>query len=648
MLETEICRAFEREARSLESAVSGGASGEEDLLARLRRCGRRMREMNCLCGILRLSGTPGISVEDLLGEAVLLIPAAWQYPDIACARVILEGAEFRTANFEPSPWMQSAEIRLKGSGSGRLEVGYLAERPDRDEGPFLKEERVLLDAVSAVLGRAVRRIREREVLRESEERYRTVVEHANDGIAFVKGMRHIYVNRRFARLFGYEAPGDLVGSSVASLVHPEDRERVMRFNRLRQQGAPVPDRYECRGLRKDGTPFDLSVSATSAVFDGEALSLVFLRDITERKRAEKALRESEAQKQAILDASIDRIRYVDHDMRILWANRTTALEVGMAPEDLVGRFCYRFFVGRDTPCEGCPTVTARRTGRTERAVMRQPGLKGIQGETFWDAYCVPLRNEDGEIVSFVQISRNITDQKRAEEHIHTLSQELMRAQETERRRISGYLHDNVAQDLSTLKIGFEALFRELSGTDADAGARVAGLSAILQGTIASVRNLAYDLRPPSLDQLGLVQAMFQYCEDFSEKSGLQVDFSAAGMEHLDMDSDTEINLYRLVQEGLNNVRRHAEASRVTVRMVASFPNIILRIEDDGKGFDVETRLTEARNAKRMGLQGMEERVGLLQGKMTIRSRPGHGTRILIEIPGREGRRVSKKDHTDRG
>jgi len=163
---------------------------------------------------------------------------------------------------------------------------------------------------------------------------------------------------------------------------------------------------------------------------------------------------------------------------------------------------------------------------------------------------------------------------------------------------------------------------------------------ILQETIASVRNLAYDLRPPSLDQLGLVQAIFQYCDDFSEQTGLHVDFSAAGMERLDPGENTQINLYRLVQEGLNNVRRHADAGRVAVRMVASHPNIILRIEDDGKGFDVENRLSEARDAKRMGLQGMEERVALLQGKMTIRSSPGHGTRIFIEIPGVEERCAS--------
>jgi len=105
-----------------------------------------------------------------------------------------------------------------------------------------------------------------------------------------------------------------------------------------------------------------------------------------------------------------------------------------------------------------------------------------------------------------------------------------------------------------------------------------------------------------------------------------------------LDFDTEITLYRLIQEGLNNIRRHADAARVAVSLVVSFPNIILRIEDNGKGFDVENRLEAAFNERRMGIRSMEERVSLLNGKMTIVSRPTRGTKILVELPfGRKNR-----------
>ncbi len=482
---------------------------------------------------------------------------------------------------------------------------------------------------------AATRKRAEEALRESNERYRTVIEHSNDGVAIAKGDNHLYVNKKFVEIFGYDRPEEIVGKRISVVIHPRDRERVTEFNRLRQQGNPAPSRYECEGLRKNGEAIYLEVSATKSIYRGEPVSLVFLRDVTQRRQAEDALRESEAQKSAILDASVDRIRYVDKDMKIIWGNKATALVHGLSPEDLVGRTCYETFVGRDTPCKGCATVKARETGKIESAEIYQPEVKGIKGGTYWNAYCVPLKNNEGDIEGFIQIGRDITVRKLAEERIHTLSQELLKAQENERQRISRYLHDHVAQDLSILKIGCETLFDDYPDAHLEKKKRVSELSEIIQGTITSVRGLAYDLRPPGLDQLGLIQSVFQYCEDFSENTGLVIDFKAAGMDGLKVEPDIEINLYRLVQEGLNNIKQHAEANRVIVKLVASFPNIILRIEDDGKGFDVEGRLLRASKEKRMGLGSMEERVSLLNGSIRIQSRLMEGTKIVIEIPFKE-------------
>ena len=132
-------------------------------------------------------------------------------------------------------------------------------------------------------------------------------------------------------------------------------------------------------------------------------------------RAEKSLRESEAQKKAILDASIDRIRLTGRDMKIIWANKTTTRELNITPEDLVGKFCYRVFVGRDSICPECPTKKALSSGNIEHVILHQPYSKGIEGETYWDTYTVPIKNESGDIVNFIQVARNITEKKKAEE-----------------------------------------------------------------------------------------------------------------------------------------------------------------------------------------------------------------------------------------
>jgi PAS domain S-box-containing protein len=353
------------------------------------------------------------------------------------------------------------------------------------------------------------------------------------------------------------------------------------------------------------------------------------------RRVDEALRASEAQKRAILDASPDRIRYVDKDLRIIWGNKTTVLFHGMAQEDLVGKTCYAVFAGKNTPCEGCATLRARETGEIESAVMCHPRITGIDTETYWDTYCVPLKTETGEVEGFIQIGRDITRQKMAEARIHTLSQQLLKAHEDERQRISQYLHDHVGQELSLIKIGCETLLDGYPDVSLEISQRLARLSKTVQGTITVVRWLAYDLRPPVLDQLGLAQAVFHLCEDFSENTGLKIDFQAAGMDDLRVDPDIEINLYRLFQEALNNIKKHADADHVIIRMVASYPNMILRIEDDGKGFDVEGSLLKASSEKRMGLGSMEERVSLLGGDLRIQSRLMQGTKIRIEIPLKE-------------
>jgi signal transduction histidine kinase len=235
----------------------------------------------------------------------------------------------------------------------------------------------------------------------------------------------------------------------------------------------------------------------------------------------------------------------------------------------------------------------------------------------------------------------------ARQRIHALSQELIKAQEIERQMISRELHDSIGQDLASLIIRCESLVDEHGRLPIEVKQSLCEFSRTLRNTVAAVRNLAYDLRPPGLDQLGLVRTISEYCDDFSGRSGLSVDFSSAGMDSLMLKPDLEINLYRLMQEGINNIGKHAAARKAVLRLVASYPKIILRIEDDGKGFDVDKRLKTMSNERRMGLGNMEERVSLLGGTMRIQSRPGKGTRIVIEVPVKEQGSGSEKEHIDR-
>jgi len=223
-------------------------------------------------------------------------------------------------------------------------------------------------------------------------------------------------------------------------------------------------------------------------------------------------------------------------------------------------------------------------------------------------------------------------QRRVQEQVHVLTQELIKVQETERQQIALDLHDNVAQELSSLKAVSETVFSDRNVKPADLQRDMAEWALILKRCINTVRELSYNLRPPGLEQMGLKSVISDYCRNFAKQNKIEVVFSSAGIDGLQLTYEFSINIYRLVQEALNNIKKHAAATHASVKIVSSFPNIILRIEDDGQGFVLEERLNEAVFEKRLGILGMQERVRLFGGTFRIDSHPGQGTRIFMEIP----------------
>ena len=222
--------------------------------------------------------------------------------------------------------------------------------------------------------------------------------------------------------------------------------------------------------------------------------------------------------------------------------------------------------------------------------------------------------------------------KQASVQIRSLTQKLIESQETERLMIARELHDSLAQELIAANMQCEHL---LGGRFADAAElekQLNKVSGILLKAISSVRDLAYELRPAGLHQLGIVETLQNYCRDYTELHLIPVDFQCAGFERIGVDDFTAINLYRLVQEGLFNVKKHADASKITIRLVVSGKNLLLRINDDGKGFDVQQRLAALTSEKKLGLRSMQERINLLNGFMTIDSKPGLGTKLTLKIP----------------
>ncbi len=378
-----------------------------------------------------------------------------------------------------------------------------------------------------------------------------------------------------------------------------------------------------------GTEGYFNVKA-SPIFDkdGDISSIIVTHDeVTERKLAQDALQKSEERYRLITETAREGIYQVDISGKIVYVNEAHAQMLGYECAEILGKH-YSFIFPDNNLSEANVIVETVYSGTPQRGEIT---MKHKLGKDFQAYYSMVPIKQNREITGFTGILEDITQLKQAEHLIRELHHKLLESQENERQIISRELHDRVAQDLSAIKISCEMLL-EYNSLSANIRNHISGISAKLHEILKAVRDLSYDLRPSGLEELGLIETLNRYCKDFSSDNGVHVDFFSAGVDNLKMKFEANINLYRLVQEGLNNVRKHADADHITIKLISSFPNIILRIEDDGKGFDTETRLTAAYKEKRMGIRSMKERVGLLQGKMRIESIPGMGTKILIEIP----------------
>ncbi|MGE4539190.1 MAG: CHASE4 domain-containing protein [Desulfovibrio sp.] len=253
------------------------------------------------------------------------------------------------------------------------------------------------------------------------------------------------------------------------------------------------------------------------------------------------------------------------------------------------------------------------------------------GAVHWILVHGRVVRDDAGAVRCVGTNADVTELKRAEASIRKLTGDLIATQEHERARLARELHDNVAQCLSAAKIAGQTLLDGVVLATPAVESRLDDFSALLSRAIAAVREISYDLRPPDLEHLGLPQALKRLCDDFRRVTGIAVDFSQAGLEGLVLDQDLAINLYRVVQEALTNVRRHAGAKHVSVRLVESYPMLIVRIKDDGRGFAVEERMAQAGRERRMGLASMRERMALLGGRLRIVAEPGRGCLIVAEV-----------------
>ena len=464
-------------------------------------------------------------------------------------------------------------------------------------------------------------------IKHAQERLRSVVEGAPNAMLVVDANGKItLVNARTEAVFGYTRT-ELIGNAVERVL-PEVFRGPHQVPGRTYAENPTPITLGAEqglfGRRKDGSRVPLEIGLNPIRTPEGQFVLASIVDITERLAAEAKLRESEKRMTMAADAAHLGMWVWDAPETHIWTSARWKAIYGYAPDENI-RFDAliervhpedRDAVGRIVT----EAFSNQSSFFVEHRVMLPDGKVrwiSTSGRVEQTANNGPLR--------LLGISIDITGRKDAEEAAREISGKLITAQEDERRRIARDLHDDLNQRLALLSVEADLLGR----MDHNPAAQplIEGIASTVRSLSSEVHKLSYQLHPAKLEQLGLIAATRSFCHELSKQVGMPVEFVHDDVPR-DLPPNLALCLYRIVQEGLQNVVKHSHATRARVEVKREGDEIHLLISDNGQGFDT----TRARSHAGLGLVGMRERIRLVRGDISFHSAPGQGTRIEVLVP----------------
>ncbi|HUL93895.1 MAG TPA: PAS domain S-box protein [Burkholderiales bacterium] len=443
---------------------------------------------------------------------------------------------------------------------------------------------------------------------------------------------------QLTRIFGLRS-GQLPSSfdGFYPLVHPEDRERTAK---LASEALRTGKSYEnqFRIVRPDGLVRTLHNHArVDRDESGRAVRVIGVcQDVTERKLAEEQVRISQERFRMMVENVRDYAIYM-LDMKgyvTSWNLGAERIE-GYLADEIIGKHYSRFFLS-DHATRGDPGMQlqfASLQGRYESEGWRVRK----NGSQFWaHVILTPLRDETGKLRGFSEIVHDITDRKRVEEDLHnyadrlkTTSRRLVEVQESERRLLATELHDRVGQNLTALGINLSIVAGGLPvGTKPELAARLEDCSSLVEGTVDAMRDVMAELRPHALDDYGLPAALRSLATGFSRRTGIQVAFEKEGRGG-DLPKPVDLAMFRIAQEALNNVAKHANARRVEIAIRRKNGSAVLSVRDNGVGFDPQ-RIAGPRAEAGWGLLIMRERAEAVGAQFSLKAGPNSGVQVLVE------------------
>ena len=469
-----------------------------------------------------------------------------------------------------------------------------------------------------------------EALKESELKYRTLFEETGDAVVLTSEEGKILaVNRSARKLFGIKTKRDLLDSSILDFFyHPSDRQPFLR--EIQRKGF-VRD-YEIIYQNRDG---ELISGLVSAVLhkdpDGRPLYLGVIRDITKKKRVEEAIRESEKKYRALIENTGTGFVILDEKGRVMDANPKYV--------HLTGHHRLKEIIGRGVE-EWTEENERDKNLAAVRECFRRGFIRGLE-ITYRDprGQMTPVEI-DATIVNSTKgprifsLVRDITQRKATElaleasrRQLRDLSEHLQTLLEKEKKEISRRIHDDLGQQLTALKMDVFWLNRRLSPDQPALSEKIKSMTRLIDDTIHTIQKISTELRPPLLEHLGLIATLEWQLKDFQNRTGLKGSLIISPRQ-LTLDQEDSTLIFRLIQEMLTNIIRHAQAQAVRICLKKMENKVKLTVSDNGLGITAD-RINDPRS---LGLIGLRERVYARSGTIQIRGFPHRGTKITVEIP----------------
>ena len=596
----------------------------------LGEVGERVKELRCLYGMSRLVEEPGIALEKIVVGTVNLLPPAYQYPSITCARIFLESQEFATENFRETQWKQQVEIIVNKEKVGFVQVCYLEEKPTIGEGPFLRGESDLINAIAERLGRIIERMKNEKVILENQQKFEKLFNGIPQAVVYVdQDVRVLNVNPRFTQFFGHSLD-EVKGRFLDDFLVPEDRKKEALM--LTQKAKEGYVYYETVRKNKEGFLIPVALSAAPIMLQDQHVGdIVLYQDIAERKKIEDRFKESEERLKGIIDSSSDYILLLDRDCKILSINKVAADVRGKSPKELVGTSAFEAF----------PETTAAQFSENIKNVfdtgnsMSMDEKVFVKGRELYNNTSLnPVRDDKGRVIAVAGIVRDITERKKTEKELKRSRDKLKMM--NEKLLVIGSLSRHDVRNKLTAVAGNVYLMREKLAGDSEVLDYLKQIEKSVEETVKILEFAkAYEmLGVEELVYVDVEKAFDEAVSLFSSLRDVKVVNDCRGLTVL-ADSLLRTLFYNLVD---NSLKYGEKLSRIRVFYEEENGGLKVIYEDDGVGIPeaVKPKLFNAGyttgKGSGYGLYLIKKMMEVYGWTIVETGEPRRGAQFVIAIP----------------